>query len=141
METIEIKTLIDITDTGVRRITQGTKQALDQYRNYVTLNQCIEIASIITYDAAPTVENVDVKGMGFGTDIKGKHNVWTWRFYPDRAGAFANESAPLGSLISNLDQVPIIEKLTETINIETPVFDLTSTVKKNTILKIISGTE
>jgi hypothetical protein len=57
--------------------------------------------------------------------FKGTHKVWTWRFYPDRAGAFASDQGPLGSLVATLDQVPIIKKLTETINIDKPVFELT----------------
>jgi hypothetical protein len=33
METIEIKTLIDVTDSGVRRLSQGTAQQVDQFKN------------------------------------------------------------------------------------------------------------
>jgi hypothetical protein len=141
MEIIELKTLIDITNTGVRRINQGTSEQLNQYRNFITLNQCIELTSIFEHDAPPAPEDIDVKGLGFGSVFKGTHRVWTWRFYPDRAGAFASEQGPLGSLIANLDQVPVIKKLTETINIDKPVFELTDKRLTNTILKIISGTD
>ena len=141
METIELKTLIDITNSGVRRINQGTAEQLSQYKNFITLNQCIELVSIIEHDSSPVVEEEDIKGLGFGSVFKGKHKVWTWRFYPDRAGAFANEQGPLGSLTASLDQVPVIKKLTETINIDKPVFELTDNRLINTTLKIISGTE
>lgn len=141
MEIIELKTLIDITNTGVRRMNQGSSEQLNQYKNFITLNQCIELASIIEHDAPPSLEEVDIKGLGFGSVFKGKHKVWTWRFYPDRAGAFGNDQGPLGSLIANLDQVPVIKKLTETINIDKPVFELTNDRLRNTTLKIISGTE
>jgi hypothetical protein len=141
MEIIELKTLIDITDTGVRRINQGTSEQLNQYRNFITLNQCVELTSIFEHDAPPVPEDVEIKGLGFGSVFKGTHRVWTWRFYPDRAGAFASDLGPLGSLVATLDQVPIIKKLTETINIDKPVFELTDKRLTNTILKIISGTE
>lgn len=141
MEIIELKTLIDITDTGVRRPSQGTTEQLEQYRNFVTLKQCIEISSIIGFDASPESEVVDIKGLGFGSAFKGKHKVWTWRFYPDRTNAFANDSGVLGALIESLNEIPVIKKLTETINIDKPVFDLTDSVLQNTTVRITSGNE
>lgn len=140
MEVIELKTLVDITNTNVRRAGQGTEQELNQYKNWITLNQCIELRSVITFDSNPTVEKIDLKGLNFGTEFKGSHNVWTWRFYPDRANIFVNENSSLGLLINDLDQVPIIVNLTETINILRPVFELTNSKLINTKLKIISGT-
>lgn len=140
MEVIELKTLVDITNTNVRRASQGTEQELEQYKNWITLNQCIELRSVMTFDGNPTVETVDLKGLGFGTEYKGQHKVWTWRFYPDRANIFATENSPLALLIEDLDQVPVIRNLTETINILRPVFELTDKKLINTKLKIISGT-
>jgi hypothetical protein len=140
MEVIELKTLVDITNTNVRRAGQGTEQELNQYKNWITLNQCIELRSVMTFDSNPTVETVDIKGLGFGTEYKGNHCVWTWRFYPDRTNIFATESGQLALLIEDLDQVPIIVNLTETINILRPVFELTDKKSINTKLKIISGT-
>jgi hypothetical protein len=141
MEIIELKTLIDITNTNVRRPNQGTQQEYDQYKNWITLNQCIEIRSIITYDANPTNELVDIKGLGFGKDYKGKHRVWTWRFSPDRATSFSSDSGDLLLLIDGLDQIPVIKNLIETINIGAAVFELRNENQKNTVLKIISGNE
>ena len=37
MEQITIKTLIDVTNTDVRRTNQGTAIEVDQYRNWITL--------------------------------------------------------------------------------------------------------
>lgn len=141
MEIIELKTLIDITDTGVRRPTQGTAQQFDQYKNFTTLKQCVEISSIISYEASPDADTVDIKNLGFGSSYKGKHKVWTWRFYPDRGNAFADDKDSLGALITSLEEVPIIKNLTETINIDKPVFDLSNPSLKNTIVRITSGNE
>jgi hypothetical protein len=141
MEIIELKTLIDITNTGVRRANQGTQQQLEQYKNWTTLNQCIEITSLMSYDANPEPEEVDIKNLGFGKKYKGKHKVWTWRFYPDRVGAFADEQHQLGMLIASLEQIPVIKNLTETVNIDTPVFELSNADLKNTTLQVISGTD
>ena len=141
MEIIEIQTLVDITHTNVRRPNQGTLQEFEQYKNWTTLNQCIGIRSIISYDDVPKVDTIDIKGRGFGTKYKGKHRVWTWRFYPDREKAFNTDTDPLGLLFEDIDQIPIIKKLTETINIDRAVFDCSTIELKNIIIKFSLGTE
>lgn len=137
MENIEIRTLIDITNTDVRRSNQGTAIEANQYRNWTTLKQCVELRALIEFDHNPTVETIDIKGLGFGTEYKGKHNVWTFRFRPDRAGAFGIEDDPSGLLNESLHQVPVIKNLTESINTGKAVFDLKDPSFKNTTIKII----
>jgi len=140
METIEIKTLIDITKTNVIRSRQGSQQQLDQNKNFTTLLQCVEIRSIITYDQSPTLEKIDIKGVGFGSAYKGKHNIWTFTFSPDRSNVYQDDSEnPLGLLINDLHEIPIIENLSETINIDKAVFNLKDTDRKNTIIKALKG--
>jgi hypothetical protein len=137
MENIEIKTLVDITNTEVRRNNQGSPIEANQYKNWITLKQCVELRSLIDYDHNPTVETVDVTGMGFGSEFKGKHQVWTFKFRPDRAGAFSLDDEPTGLLSESLHQVPVIKNLTETINTDRAVFDLKDKKFKNTTIKII----
>jgi hypothetical protein len=139
MEIIQIKTLIDITCTNVKRANQGTQQQFEQHKNWITLSQCIEMRSIFTYIGLPASEVVDVKGIGFGSEYKGKHRVWTWDFYPDRSLAFAVDDNPIGLLVDVMHEVPVIKNLTETINITRAVFDCTNATTKNTIIKLISG--
>jgi 3-deoxy-D-manno-octulosonate 8-phosphate phosphatase KdsC-like HAD superfamily phosphatase len=140
MQTIEIQTLVDITDTKVARPNQGTPLQHDQYRNFTTLRQCVEIRSIISYDASPTVETKDLKDLGFGSNFKGKHKVWTFRFYPDRSGAYIEGNNEVGTLLDDVNGVPVIQKLTETINMDTAMFELKNAATKNTIIKAIQGT-
>ena len=140
MQTIEIKTLIDITNTRVIRPNQGTQQQIEQQKNFITLNQCIELRSIVSYEFPPSVETVDIKNLGFGTAYKGKHRVWTFTFHPDRDRAYMDEKGrDPGILIDDLDRVPVIIKLTETINIDKAIFDLKDTEFKNTIVKANPG--
>jgi hypothetical protein len=139
MEIIEIKTLIDITDTGVRRSSQGSQQEIDQCRNWTTLLQCVELRSVVEYDFKPSVETVDVRGLGFGKKFKGEHRVWTWRFRPDREMVYGDATGSLGGLAADVDQVPIIQNLTESINIDKPVFELTDPDFKNTLIKTVTG--
>ena len=141
MEIIEIQTLVDITNTRVIRPNQGSQLAYDQNRNFITLRQCVEIRSIISYDNPPASEMLDVKELGFGSEFKGKHRVWTFKFIPDRVGVYADEHGDAkGSLVEDLDSVPIIKNLTETVNIDKAIFDCKDRTSKNIIIKAHKGT-
>jgi hypothetical protein len=141
MDTIVIQTLIDITNTGVIRPNQGTHLEMNQYRNFTTLRQCAEIRSVIDFDESPRVELVDIKGMGFGNKYKGKQAVWTFEFTPDRDGVYIDDQRdPLGFLINDLDQIPVVIDLTETINISRAILDLRDSTYKNTVIQARLGT-
>jgi len=140
MQTIEIKTLVDITNTKVIRPNQGSQLELDQQRNFITLSQCIELRSVVHYELSPSVETVDVKDLGFGKSFKGKHKVWTFRFSPDRDRAYMDENGnDPQMLINDLHEVPVIKNLTETVNIDKSIFDLQDKDLKNTIIKASPG--
>jgi hypothetical protein len=135
MEQIEIKTLIDITKPDVHRPGQGSTLEQNQYKNWITLQQCIGLRSVIEYDQLPTVEKIDIKGLGFGSKYRGEHLVWTFIFRPDRSLAYDDANGNIiGLLLEDVNQVPIIKKLTETINISKAVFDLETPQYKNTII-------
>jgi hypothetical protein len=138
MEQIEIKTLIDVTNTKVQRPTQGTQFEQDQNRNFITLLQCLEIRSIVSYEHKPTFELVDIKGMGFGSAYKGKQMVWTFYVQPDRDGVYLDSLGnEVGTLLDDLHEVPVIKKLNETVNIDKAVFDTKDGSFKNTIIKAL----
>jgi hypothetical protein len=141
METIEIQTLIDITNTKVSRPNQGSQLEYDQNRNFITLRQCVELRSIVSYDNPPSVETIDIKGLGFGSSYKGQHAVWTFKFVPDRNGVYTSpDGNTTGSLFDDIDSVPIIKNLTETINIDKAIFNCKDSATKNIIIKAHLGT-
>lgn len=138
MEQIEIKTLIDVTNTQVQRPTQGTQFEQDQNRNFITLLQCLEIRSIVSYDSKPTCELVDIKGMEFGSTYKGKQMVWTFYVQPDRDSVYLDSTGnKVGTLLDDLHEVPVIKKLNETVNIDKAVFNTKDSSFKNTIIKAL----
>lgn len=139
MEYIEIKTLIDITKTKALRPNQGTQLEIDQYKNFITLMQCIEIRSIVEYNNAPVVEKLDLKSLDFGAAYKGKQNVWSFKFRPDRSGVYMLEDNIIGLLFNDLHQVPVVKNLTETINIDKAIFDLKDTQFKNTSIRVVES--
>jgi len=139
---IEIQTLVDITNTKVNRIKTGHQLEHDQYRNFTTLKQCLELRSNIIFDNDPQIEIKDLKDSEFGSKHKGKHKVWTFRFSPERSMAYSdnsNSGDPIASLYGDIHGVPIIQKLTESINIDKAIFDLNDPASKNTIVKALFG--
>jgi hypothetical protein len=137
MEVIEVKTLIDITNTNVRRAGQGEQLQFNQYRNWTTLLQCIGMRAIIEYDRDPYVEMIDISNMNFGKQYSGIHRVWTFYFRPDQSFAFSYNNDPIFFLKQDLNNVPIISNLTETINIHSALFDLNSVEFCNTLVKAL----
>lgn len=136
MKEIEIITLVDITNTGVIRINQGSQLELDQQRNFTTLRQCVELRSVIEYDQSPQYESLDIKGLGFGNKFKGKHKVWTFTFTPDRTDAYIDgEGNLIGLLVEDIDSVPVIKNLAETINMDKAIFNLKDPATKNTLIR------
>lgn len=140
MEFIEIKTLIDITNTDLRRPQHHVTKESNQYRNWITFLQCLGLRCIIDYDYDPIVEEVDVKGLGFGSKYKGPQKVWTFKFNTDVNDGYKDENGQLGLLINDLHQVPVNENLDESINIPKAVFDLADPAWKNTIVVLLDDT-
>jgi len=140
MDRIEIHTLVDITNTQVNRPNQGSQLEYDQNRNFITLRQCVELRSIVSYDNKPQYEECEIDGLGFGSSYKGKHRVWSFVFSPDRSFVYLDNGDPIGGLIEDIDGVPIIVNLTETINIAKAIFDCKNVATKNTIIKAHLGT-
>ena len=139
MQTIEIKTLIDITNTNKARLLDGQEFEHNQFKNWTTLLQCLGLRSIINYETNSTVETVDIKDLGFGKAYKGKHNVWTFTFTTDRVNVYLQEENPVGLLEQDLDNVPVIGNLSETINIAKAVFVIHDQQFKNTLIKAHQG--
>jgi hypothetical protein len=140
MDVIEIQTLIDITDSKINRSRVNFEKEHQQYRNFTTLKQCVELRSIIRYNTDPVCEIKDLKGLEFGTKYKGKQKVWTFRFSPDRSGVYNDGTLEIGHLLNDLHEIPIIQNLTETINMTKAILDLKDGENKNTIIKAIKGT-
>lgn len=141
METIQIQTLVDITNTRVIRPNQGTPLEYDQNRNFITLRQCVELRSIVFFDNPPHIAVVDITGMGFGKAFNGKHRVWTFKFTPDRAGVYTDSTGNvIGNLLDDMNAVPIIKNLTESINIEKAIFNCKDMDVRNTIIQVDIGT-
>jgi hypothetical protein len=111
----ELKTLIDITETGARR-GEDTHQ-YNQQQNFLTLFQTISLRANPIVRRKPTVEKCNISNLGFGKKYKGTHRVWSWTF------DFESEDQHSLELLENdITLVPIITKLDETVKIDVGAF-------------------
>ena len=136
---IRIKTLVDVTRTDVRRKGQGDDQKWHQQQNYQTLLQTINLRNLIESNDDPFVETCDVTNQ-FGSTYKGEHKVWTYEFEVDHADAYTNNGDPVGFLKDDLEQVPVLGGLTETVPAP-KMFVLNHKGKSNITVDVINNIE
>jgi len=121
-----IKTLVDITNTNAKRENRFEYQ---QQQNYLTLLQTISLRSNPSIIELPAASKVNTY-KDFG--IKGNNNVWTMVFDFEAASSHSVEM-----LIGDLDLVPVIANLEETIKLDPSAF-FTTNGKINTIFSEVS---
>lgn len=111
----ELKTLVDITQTGARHGDDFYKQ--QQQQNFYTALQTISLRANPTISRSPHQQTIAVDSQGFGSKFSGEHQVWLWRFSFEQA-----DSHSIEFLINDFDLVPIISGLDETADFKYPVF-------------------
>ena len=128
MQRHEIITLVDITETGItdnNAKTAETQLQRNQQRNYDTLCQVISLRSNFygASSGSAIIENIDY----FDEDLSeliSRHDVrtikvWSFVFETDRTDPFGVDYE---LLTMDLNMVPIIPALTETVPIFPPYF-------------------
>jgi len=112
---IVIKTLVDVTKTGVRRPNEGDTLKQSQQSNFNTLQQIINLRGLINENSDPSVETLKIDGQ-FGSKYKGEHKVWTYEFTLDRDDVYNDGEDRIGFLKQDFEGIPIVGALTETIS-------------------------
>ena len=125
----EILTLVDITETKQHR--GPDKLAVSQQANFNTVIQTIGLrVNPVPIRVESVLCNIDT--LGFGTSYKGEHNCWKF--------LFANEyqdGLNLEMMQQDFHLVPIIAGLTETVEINTLVFDTHNKKEQNIIFNYV----
>jgi len=124
---IIVKTLLDITETKKHKHNCHDRLLVNQQANFMSFFNCLSMRFNPYSDTGPTVKEQDVKGLGFGSDYTGKHNVWTYEFNLETVVAGIDEE----TLINDFDLIPLISDLTETIEINTNAFRTKDSKAKN----------
>jgi len=124
-----IKTLVDITNTNAKKEHAFEHQ---QQQNFLTLLQTISLRSNPVILELPSCSNIDTESV---FNIKGKNNVWTMIFDFE-----AEASHSLEMLTNDLDLVPVIQGLNETVILSPSVF-FTSNGSVNSVFYEISLAE
>jgi len=120
--------LVDITATGVIR---GNSDELerDQQRNWETVVQCMGLRTQPQLIEKPVVLTSELNRFEFGDFYTGIHHVWHWVWTIEANGVYDLPGQPLGALMKDFEQVPIITGLEETARFMLPIFYPYGTIK------------
>ena len=122
----KLLTLIDITETKARRGDDAFLQK--QQQNYLTTIQTASLRANPIIKNPPSVIEIDISNIGFGQDISGIHKVWSLEFEFE-------VDVNIEFLIKDFDLVPVINQLTETVELKTIAFLTNGRPDRNTIIQ------
>ena len=115
-------TLIDITNTGVTRYTPEVEKQRNQQRNWETVLQLIGMRSqLLVIEHDPAVE-ANISKYEFGNAYTGKQRIWTFRFGVEFRDLYTIDKNPVGILVKDFVQTPVILNLDETAKPNLPLF-------------------
>ena len=117
---ISVYTLIDISQDSAL-----------QEQNFNALLQTVALRGNPIDPTVSLLGNQPMTDYDFGEDYPGTQNVWVLEFTTDTQGLFDNKNGPLGGLVSDVHQVPVITDLYESATITPPVFDTVNEKTKN----------
>jgi len=126
---IVIDTVVDITETKRNR-NDNTKE-YKQQTNFNIILQTVGMKVNPYYSEAPVMDSIEVDKMGFGSNVKGEHNVWSFTLDIEYSGGVTEED-----LLSLFDMIPVATDLEETIKINKGVFHTKSNKYRNIVFKI-----
>jgi|TARA_B100000959_G_C14990055_1_gene627449 hypothetical protein len=136
MQSFEIKTLIDITQTGQTKFKSKDRMLINQQANWNTFFQVLSMRVNPEFGTWPAVEKCKVDDLGFGTKHKGQHNVWTFRLSIERDYALSEDTLKV-----DFDLVPVIKGLSETILNNNDAFRTTDVQAQNIVFKLVDNTD
>lgn len=116
MARYQIITLVDITRTQPSR-NESDEIKIKQQANFNSLLQAIGLRANVEWTNDP--KRVDGR---LPRDIGGKSVYWIWNFYTERDFLFENDQGPVGLLINDLNGVPVINNLTNSVDIDPACF-------------------
>lgn len=121
----QLSTLVDITATGVVRNTGDEDLERNQQRNFETVLQVLGLRTQPHVIRKPTTEILSAEHVGFWFGemyTQEPQRIWIFYFSADYPGAYSDAISPVGSLLKDFEEVPVITGLTETAKFMLPIF-------------------
>ncbi len=131
MERYKIISLVDITRSGVSRA-DSNRLKIGQQANFNSLIQTIGLRANVEWDYDP--RKYDGR---FPEPVDGAGTYWLWEFTVERNSVFLAGSDPVGLLLNDLDNVPVVGDLENTVEISPAAFK-TRGPKTNIWISIIT---
>ena len=120
--------LVDITSTGVIRSPNPDDIARNQQRNWETVIQCMGLRTQPQNIQPPITIHMEIDRFEFGDFYSGLQRVWMWTWTIESTGVYDTDK-PLGGLMQDFEQVPVITGLEETARFMLPIFYPYGTIK------------
>lgn len=122
--------LVDITATGVIRGISDDQIERNQQRNWETVLQCIGLRTQPQNIQEPIESTfADIGIAEFGDFYTGEQKIWLWQWTTESTGVYDLPNKPLGGLMQDFEQVPVVTGLTETARFMLPIFYPYGTIK------------
>ncbi len=123
MARYKIVTLVDITRPNIDR-SETDKIKIGQQANFNSLVQAIGLRANCDWSRDPVMSKSKLP-----EPLDGKANHWIWEFEVERDQLFEKDGDPVALLVADLNGVPIIPQLNNSIELNPAIFD---TLSKNT---------
>jgi len=120
--------LVDITATGVIRSADNDAKDRNQQRNWETVIQCMGLRTQPQNIQLPISIHMNLDRYEFGDFYEGIQRVWMWQWTVESSGVYDTDK-PLGGLMQDFEQVPVVTGLEETARFMLPIFYPYGTIK------------
>ena len=127
-----VLTLADITKTDARR--GEDSKAWRQQQNYNTFIGALGLRVNPIVDQPPSARKRAIGNLGFGSKYKGSQRVWEFLFDTEYEGGLT-----LDMLEQDLDLIPFITDLDETVDIKPSVFRTNCKETKNIVFMYVDN--
>jgi hypothetical protein len=135
--TYSIATLVDITKTDVTSSKNYEyNKERNQQRNWETLSQVLNLRTQAILVETPKCIREDVSKYCFGNAYSGEQNIWIFRFIVEFENVLGTDDDTFKFLRHDLELVPIITGLDETVTINPPILVPQGFYKNTTFLFI-----
>ena len=131
MTRYHILTFVDITKSNAHR-NETSALKVGQQANFNSLLQALGLRSNVEWDEDPKMHTGKLP-----EPLTGKANHWTWEFFTERDAVYQKDADPVGLLIDDLNGVPVVDRLNNSVDIDPAVF-MTKGEKVNTWISKIS---